>query len=73
MALWLVGQGGGTLFLIAKMSQDSIDDVLVLNAAVRRIDDDSDRPTAAAANLDVDAEHTFQALSPDHGGVTLGG
>ena len=27
-----VGQGGGVLFLIAQMSQNSIDDVLVLNA-----------------------------------------
>ncbi len=56
------------MFPIAKMSEDPIYDVLVLNTS-----DDSDRPTAAAANLDVDAEHTFQALSPVHGGVALGG
>ena len=36
------------MFPIAKMSEDPIYDVLVLNTC-----DDSDRPTAAAANLDV--------------------
>jgi hypothetical protein len=41
------------------MSQNSIDDVLVLNAAVRRFDDDPDRTAAAATDLDVDTEHTF--------------
>jgi len=49
------------------VSEDSIYDVLVLNTC-----DDSDRASAAAANLDVDAEHTFQTLSPGQGGVTLG-
>jgi hypothetical protein len=34
-------------------------DVLILNATVRRPDDDPDRTTAAAADLDVDTEHTF--------------
>ena len=29
---WLVGQGGGVLFLSAQMSQNSINDVLVFNA-----------------------------------------
>ncbi len=47
------------MFLITKMSQDVVYGVLVLNTC-----DDPDRPTAAAANFDVDAEHTFQALLP---------
>ena len=51
-----MGQGGRALFLIAQMSQNSIDDVLVLDAAVRRIDDDSGRATAVTANLNVDAD-----------------
>ena len=51
-----MGQGGGALFLIAQMSQNLVYDVLVLDAPVRRIDDDSDRSTAAAADFDVDAD-----------------
>jgi hypothetical protein len=50
-----VRQGGGTLFLVAQMSQNVVDNVLVLDAG-----DDSGRTTAAATDLDVDAEHTFQ-------------
>jgi len=50
------------------MSQYSIYDVPVLATC-----DDSDGPTAAAANLDVDAEHTFQALNPGHCDMTLDG
>ena len=38
-------QSGGVLFLALKMSQDPVDDVLVLNAC-----DDPDRTTAASAN-----------------------
>jgi hypothetical protein len=55
------------------VGQNPIDDGLVLDAAVRRIDDNPHRTTAAAANLDVDAEHTFQALSPGHRSVAAGG
>ena len=54
-----VGQVGGALFLIAQMSKNSIDDVLVLDTPVRRIGDDSDRSTAATADLDVDIEHAL--------------
>ena len=46
-----VRRGGGTLFLIAQMSEDSVDNVLVLDAR-----DDSDRSTAAAAGSDVYAD-----------------
>jgi hypothetical protein len=56
------------MFLIAKMSEDSVDDVMVLNRG-----DDSYRSTAAIANLDVYIEHTFQSLSPGLCGMTLGG
>ena len=62
----LVGQGGGALFLIAQMSQDSIDDVLVLDATVRRLDDDFYRPAAAAADFDVYVEDSLEPLSPGH-------
>ena len=48
------------------MGQDLVADVLVLNTG-----NDPDRSTAAAADLDVDIEDTFQALSPGHRGVTL--
>jgi len=50
------------------MSQDPVDDVLILNAS-----DDFDGPTAATANLDVDIEHSLKALSPGHGGMALSG
>ena len=43
------------------MSEDSINDVLVLNTR-----DDPDRTAAAAANFNVDIEHTFQSLCPGH-------
>ena len=39
-----------------QLSWNSIDDVLVLDVPVRRIDDDSDRSTAAAADFDVYAD-----------------
>ncbi|WP_279252467.1 hypothetical protein [Candidatus Seongchinamella marina] len=67
------GRGRGFLFLALKMSQNSIDDVLVFDATARRSDDNSDRTTAAATNLDVDTEHTFKALGPGNGGMALGG
>ena len=44
------------LFLFSKMSQNSIDNVLVLDAPVRRIDDDSQRPATLAAGLNVNIE-----------------
>ena len=40
-------QGGGVLFLSLKMSQNSIDDVLVLDTC-----DDFYRPAAVAADFD---------------------
>jgi hypothetical protein len=68
-----VWQGGGVLFLSLKTSQNSIDDVLVLDATVRRLDDDSDRSAAARADLDVYIEHALESLSPSHSGMALSG
>ena len=61
-----VGQGGGALFLIAQMSQNSIDGVLVLDTC-----DDFDGPTAATANFRIDIEYSLEPLSPGHGGMAL--
>ena len=44
-------EGRDVLFLLAKMSQDPVDDVLVLDTR-----DGSDRSTAAAADFDVYAD-----------------
>ena len=65
-------QSGGVLFLALKMSQDPVDGVLLLNATVRRSDDDFDRPTAATANLNVDIEHALESLGPSHSSMALG-
>ena len=45
-------QGGGVMLLSLKMSQNSIDDVLVLNAS-----DDFQRPTTPATGLYVNIEN----------------
>ena len=48
------------------MSQNLVYDVLVLNATVRRPDNDLCRPTAAGADMDVHIEYPFEPLSPGH-------
>ncbi len=53
------GQDRDVLLFTAQVSQDLVNGVLVLNTAVRRIDDDPDRSTAAAAGLYVDTENAF--------------
>ncbi len=50
------------------MSQDLVYDVLVFNAGYG-----FDSPTATTTDLDIDIEDAFEALSPGHRGVTLGG
>ena len=60
-------QGRGVPFLIAKMRQNSIDDVLVLDTR-----NDPHGTTATAANLNVDVENLLESLGPGHGGMTLG-
>jgi hypothetical protein len=49
------GPGRGFLFLLAKMSQDSVDDVLIFNAS-----DDFQRPATATADLNIDGKNAFQ-------------
>ena len=49
----------GVLFLAFKMSQDPVDDVLILNAR-----DDFDGPTAPTANLYIDTEYALEMFSP---------
>jgi len=48
-------------------------DVLVLDATVRRLDDDPDISATKTADLDIDVEDAFEPLRPGHGGMTLGG
>ena len=52
------------MFSLAKMSQDSIDDVLVLN-----IGDDLHRSTAMTANLDIDVDSRREPIGVN---ATLG-
>ena len=56
------GPGRDILFLLAKMSQNSIDDVLVFDATVRRSDDNLDRTNAAATNSNIDIEYSLESL-----------
>ena len=62
------GPGRGFLFRLAKMGQNSIDDVLVLNTS-----DDSDRSVAAAADFNVDIEYSLESLGPGHRDVSFNG
>ena len=56
-----MGSGRGVLFLLAKMSQDSVDDVLILNAS-----DDFDVPATATTNFNIDIEYALESLGPRH-------
>ena len=60
------GPGRGFLFRLAKMGQNSIDDVLVLNTS-----DDSDRAYTASTDLDADIEDALESLGPGHSRMTL--
>ena len=62
------GAGWGGLFLVAQMSQNSVDDVLVLNTS-----NDFDGPAAATADLNIDVEHTLEPLCPGHNTVSFSG
>lgn len=61
-------QGGGVLFLNAKVSQYLVYDALVFDA-----DDDPDKTTAAGADRDVYVECGLDPLRPGHCCMTLGG
>ena len=62
------GPGRGFLFILAKISQDLVDDVLVFDA-----DDDSGRATAATANFNVDMEYSLDSLGPGDRDVSFSG
>ena len=63
-----MGQVGGVLFLVAQMSQNSIDNVLVLDAG-----DGSGRTTATITNFKVDIEYALESLDPGHRDVPFSG
>ena len=58
------------MFLFAKMRQDAIDNVLVLNTG-----DDFDGSTTAIANfnVDIDIEDALESLGPGHCDVPFSG
>ena len=60
------GRAGGFLFRLAKMGQDPVDDLLVLNTS-----DDSDRASTASTDLDVDIEYSLESSCSDDCCVTL--
>ena len=62
------GPGRGFLFLLSKMCQDSVDDVLILNAS-----DDFGGPTAATTNFNIDIEYALESLGPGHRDVPFSG
>ena len=62
------GPGRGVLFLLAKMSQDPVDDVLILNAS-----DGFDVPAAATTNFNIDTEYALESLGPGHRDVPFSG
>lgn len=49
------------LLLLTKMGQDTVDDVLVLDAS-----DDFDSSAAAAADFDFYIEYSLESLNPSH-------
>ena len=59
-------------FLLAKMSRDTIDNVLILDAKVPRVDGDFRRPVTPATGLYVDIKTPLSALRPGHSSMTPG-
>ena len=62
------GPGRGFLFLLSKICQDSVDDVLILNAS-----DDFDVPATATTNFNIDIEYALESLGPRHRDVSFSG
>ena len=56
------------MFLLVKISQDPVDDALVLNTG-----DDLYRTTAMTANLDSNIEDPLESLGPGHRDVLFSG
>ena len=50
------------------MSQDPVDDVLILNAS-----DDFDGSTAVTTNFNIDIEYSLESLGPGHRDVPFSG
>lgn len=61
------GAGGDVLFLVAQMSQNPIDDLLVLNTR-----NDTDRTTASAANFNARHIDCLQTIAKEHMSGCLG-
>ena len=60
-------QSGGVLFLALEVSQNPVDNVLVLSTT-----DDPDRASTASTDLDVDIEYSLESLGPSHSSMALG-
>ena len=60
------GPGRGFLFRLAKMGQDPVDDLLVLNTS-----DDSDSASTASTDFNVDIEYSLESLGSGHSRMTL--
>ncbi len=52
-------QSGGVLFLALEVSQNPVDNLLVLNTS-----DDSDRSAAASTDFNVDIEYSLESPGP---------
>jgi hypothetical protein len=61
-----VWQSGGVLFLALEVSQNPVDNLLVLNTS-----DDPDRSAAASTDFNVDIEYSLESLGPGHSRMTL--
>ena len=59
-------QSGGVLFLALEVSQNPVDDALVLDAR-----DHFGSASTASTDLDVDIEDALESLGPGHGGMAL--
>ena len=71
VVLWSVvpaAAGWDVLFPIAKVSEDFIYDVLVLNTG-----DDLHRSTAATAKVNIDIEYALESLGSGHRDVSFSG
>ena len=71
VAPWLGAPGGagqGRSAPSREVSQDPVDDVLILNAS-----DDFDGPATATTNFHIDIEYALESLGPGHRDVPFSG
>ena len=59
-------QSGGVLFLALEVSQNPVDDALVLDAR-----DHFGRASTASTDFNVDIEYSLESLGPGHSRMTL--